>query len=134
MSHIRVFQFLVIVSTICYFSWIVLPYLPIVYSSDVYDLLELNGTGSEFSWHPIVDLIFSFCKLAVCIGLFFFLSWARWLMVALVAISLLMIPFWGLSITPPLDSFIGAVNGLVDGAIIGLFFSSPIKDYFRKDA
>ncbi|MCA2937206.1 MAG: hypothetical protein IM445_21640 [Microcystis sp. M015S1] len=133
MSYIRVFQALVLVSALSYLLWVLLPNFPIAYSADVYDLLALHGTGAHYEWHPIIDLLFAFCKLAVSIGLFFFLSWARWLMILMVVTSVLAIPFLGVSVIPPLDSFIGAINGLVDGAIIGLFFSSPIKNYFRKD-
>lgn len=97
-------------------------------------LLRFSGYGAaHFIQHPLFYYFVLVTKLAAAIGLFFFLSWGRWLFLGALAISLVVIPFGGVSVSPPFDSFIGAINGLTDGAIIALSFSSPIAKYWRKD-
>jgi len=125
MTHIRTFQALVIISIVIYLGWFALPYIPVDYPPATAQLLRFSGYGaSQLIQHPLFYYFVLFAKLAAAIGLFFFLSWGRWLFLGALVISLAVIPFGGVSVSPPFDSFIGALNGLTDGAIIALSFSS----------
>lgn len=134
MSRIRIFQFLVIISAIFYLAWYLLPYTPRNLPPHIRDLLDWGGYGSiAFTQHPLFYFSMGAAKLVSTFGLFLFLYWGRWLFFAMVAISLAMVPFSGMAVAPPLDSFVGSLAALTDGAILALAFFSPIAENMRKD-
>ncbi|MEW6415171.1 MAG: hypothetical protein AB1482_07940 [Pseudomonadota bacterium] len=134
MSRIRIFQFLVIISAVFYLAWYLLPYMQRNFPPHIQDLLDWGGYGSiAFTQHPLFYLSIGAAKLVSTLGLFLFLSWGRWLLLAVVAISIAMVPFSGMAVAPPLDSFVGSLVALTDGAILGLAFFSPIAESMRKD-
>ena len=112
-----------------------LPYLPRGFSTDVQALLALGGYGAA-PWvtEPVFYLSIGAGKLIASLGLILFLSWGRWLFLAIVVTSLASVPFAGIAIAPPLDSVVGYFTVLTDGAILALAFSSPIAERWRKDA
>lgn len=134
MSRIRFFQTLVIVSAFLYLAWFFIPYLPRSHSREVWRALNMSGHGaSSVIQHPAFYLAIGAAKLVATLGLLLFLSWSRWLLVVVLVISIFSIPFAGLTVAPALDSFVGALTGLADGAILALAFSSPIAERWRKD-
>ena len=134
MARIRTFQALVIVSAIFYLAWFSLPYVPMGYAPKIQTLLSYNSYGaSSFVQSPLFYLAIGIGKLVATLGLLLFLSWGRWLLVAVVTTSVASVPFSGITISAPLDTFIGSLTVFTDGAIIALSFSSPIAERWRKD-
>lgn len=62
-----------------------------------------------------------------------FLSWGRWVLVGLLLVSLAQLPFNGIAVGLPHENVIGALTGLIDGAILALAFASPLAEAMRKD-
>jgi hypothetical protein len=135
MTRLRVFQTLVVVSALLYVAWMVLPHLSRTFSPEVQSALAWSGYGGA-SWvsDPRFFLSIGIGKLLSSLGLFLFLSWGRWLLLAVVAISLASVPFAGVSAGIPLDNIIGYFLSLTDGAILALAFFSPLAEAMRKDA
>lgn len=134
MSRIRVFQFLVIISAVFYLAWYLLPYTQRSFPPHIQDLLDWGGYGSiALTQHPLFYLSIGAAKLLSTLGLFLLHSWGRWLLLTTVAISIIMIPFSGMAVAPPLDGFVGSLVALTDGAILALAFFSPIAEIMRKD-
>ncbi len=134
MTRIRIFQLLVVVSLICYLAWAFLPYTSRVFPKEVSDLLAWGGYGSHhWTQHPLFYISIGLAKIISSIGLFLLLSWGRWLLLLVVVVSVASVPFYGMAISVPLDSFVGALTGLSDGAILALAFFSPISEAMRKD-
>lgn len=135
MSRVRIFQFLVIISGVLYIAWYLLPYTQKNFPPNIQDLLDWGGYGSiALTQHPLFYFSMGTAKLISTLGLFLFLSWGRWLLLAVVTISIALVPFSGMAVASPLDSFVGSLAALTDGAILALAFFSPISESMRKDA
>lgn len=134
MARTRIFQLLVLASLVSYLLWFFLPYSPRAFPKEVSNLLAWGGYGSH-SWtqHPFFYLSIGLGKVVSSIGLLLFLSWGRWLLLAIVVVSVASVPFSGMAITVPLDNLVGSLTGLTDGAILALAFFSPISEAMRKD-
>ena len=135
MTRIRAFQLLVITSALLYSVWLLLPYAPRSFSSEVRTILSLGGYGGS-AWvnDPRFYLSIGAGKIIASFGLFLFLPWGRWLLLAVVSISLASVPFAGVSTGVPLDNLVGYVLSLTDGAILALAFTSPVSEVIYKDA
>ena len=135
MTRIRTFQTLVVVSSVLLVFWYALPHLPLYYRPEIQTLLSYSGVGAP-AWiqHPTFYLSLGAAKLISLLGLFLFLSWGRWLFTACVLVGVAVLPLSGIAVIPPLDSLIGGVLCLLDGAIFALAFLSPIAECWRKDA
>jgi hypothetical protein len=135
MTRVRVFQTLVVISALLYIAWIGLPHLSRTFSPDVQKVLALGGYGGA-SWvtDPRFFLSVGIGKLLSSLGLFLFLSWGRWLLLAVVAVSLASAPFAGVSTGVPLDNIVGYLLCLTDGAILALAFFSPFAEAMHKEA
>ncbi len=134
MARTRIFQLLVLASLASYLLWFLLPYSPRAFPKEVSDLLAWGGYGSH-SWaqHPLFYLSIGLGKVVSSIGLLLFLSWGRWLLLAIVVVSVASVPFSGMAISVPLDTVVGSLTGLTDGAILALAFFSPLSEAMRKD-
>lgn len=135
MTRVRAFQTLVVISALLYIAWMVLPHLSRSFSPEIQKVLASGGYGGA-SWvtDPRFFLSVGVGKLLSSLGLFLFLSWGRWLLLAVVAVSLASVPFAGVSIGVPLDNIVGYLLSLTDGAILALAFFSPLAEAMRKDA
>ncbi|HWV19046.1 MAG TPA: hypothetical protein VNZ68_10775 [Rhodocyclaceae bacterium] len=134
MGRIYIFQRLVIASTAIFLAWSFLPYAPIEHVPEVSELLAWHGYGALIQLpYPLAPLLLGFVKVMSSIGLYFLRPWGRWLLLSLLLINVSLQPFYGLTVGAPLDSFFGSLLGLLDGAILGLAFLSPISEAMRKD-
>lgn len=132
MSRVRLFQLLVLLSVVLHFAWIVLPGgNP---SPEQQEALRWGGHGGvPLLQHPFVYVAMGAAKLVAAIGMVLFLSWGRWVLAGLLALSLAQLPFNGIGVALPYESLIGALTGLIDGAVLALAFASPLADAMRKD-
>lgn len=134
MTRVRLFQSLVVASLLAYGAFFLLPLAPVNHSSDVQALLEYAGYGGAISpSHPLIFIPIALLKIVASIGLILFLAWGRWLLLAHIAISLALIPFIGMAIYTPMDSMIGFISAMLDGALLMLCFTPPYCNYLRRD-
>lgn len=134
MTRVRTFQSLVVVSVLLYGVWMALPHIPRTLSPEVQQMLSTSGYGGQ-TWVMDPRYYFSvgLAKVLASVGLLLFLSWGRWLFVAVAAIALASVPFSGVSVGAPLDNAVGYVATLLDGAILALAFSSPLSEAMHRD-
>lgn len=133
MSHIRLFQILVVASAAITAAWYALPHMGLAYDARTAQLLGLSGDGaSPFTQSPMFYLSFGVAKLVSTIGLLLRANWGRWVLFAVTGASWAAIPFSGIVVAAPLDCLIGTVLGYGDGVILALAFYGPISDRFRK--
>jgi hypothetical protein len=133
MSRVRVFQALVVLSVLLHFAWLLLPGGSA--SPDAQEALRWGGHGGTLALqHPLIYVAFGAVKLVAALGLLFFLAWGRWVLACLLLVSLAQIPFNGIAVGLPHENVVGALTGLVDGAVLALSFASPLSRNLRKDA
>jgi hypothetical protein len=78
-------------------------------------------------------LISLLLKIGVSFGLLMLFSWARWLMLGLAVFNGFIIFLSGVVVGFPVDSLIGYLLTLSEGAILALLFLSPIAQLIRQD-
>ena len=128
---VRAFQSLVVLSTLLSIALWLLPYLPISMAPEFEGLLSANGADALF--YEIAFEIRTYLPaayLVAAIGLFFFTWWGRWLFVGCYAVGVVVTIVGGFIVLPALDSTFFLVVTLVDGAILGLAFFSPLSEHF----
>jgi hypothetical protein len=123
----------VVVSVLLGIALWVNPYIPITRAPEVADLLSANGADALF-----YEIAFGIRKylpavfIVAAIGLFFFTWWGRWLFAACYAVGLFVTIIGGFTVSPALDSAIFLLVTLIDGAILGLAFLSPLSEHFDR--
>lgn len=134
MTRIRTFQLLVAASVLLYVYWVLLPHMARTFPPEVQQIISFGGYGGQ-PWvvDPRFYLSLGVAKLLASLGLVLFLSWGRWLFVAVSAIGLACVPFSGLSVGVPLDNLVGYLAALIDGAVLAISFSSPFSEAMRRD-
>lgn len=78
----------------------------------------------------IADMILFF---VAQVGLLFFRPFARWLLAALLVITLLSDPFMGLLVLSPLEHFLAALVGLLACLTLAIAIFSPLSAEFRSE-
>lgn len=138
MTLLRKYQAIVIVSFLLYVVWNITSFIFVPLPELHDDILRWSGYGSP----PWADDLLSdaryvwFClvlKLVVSLGLVLLLSWARWLMLVMVAFTAFTTLISGLLIGFAIDSVIGYFVTLSEGAILALVFLSPIAQMMKQD-
>lgn len=134
MTKVRFFQTLVGISLLAYGIFFLFPLLPINHSPAFQSLLEYSGYGGLIPPdHPFVYLPVALLKIVASFGLFLFLTWGRWLLLAHIAISMALVPFIGVIIYTPMDGLASYVSATIDGALLILCFTPPYSEYMRRD-
>ena len=112
----------------------VLPKLTFLFSDDSMQLMKYGGHGAHVAMnHPII-FAFYLLPFPAFISLFYFKNWGRYLLVVFLAIGLVGSFFFGVSISGPPETFFGYAASLLDGAIVGLAFLSPLKGRFSHSS
>jgi hypothetical protein len=129
----RQFRALVIAALVCHAVVLfVLPRFPFLFSEDSMRLMRYSGHGAHVAMsHPIIYALY-LLPLPAFVGLYFFKNWGLYLLVAFLSLALFGSFFFGVSISGPPETFFDYAATLLDGAIIGLAFLSPLKERFWK--
>jgi hypothetical protein len=130
---IKAYQSLVVLSFLLGIALWALPYIPISSAPEVKELLNANGADALF--YEIAFGIRKYLPAAMtiaAIGLFFFTWWGRWLFAACYIVGLVVTVIGGLTVSPALDSAVSLIVTLIDGAILGLAFLSPLSENFDR--
>ena len=127
------FQSLVVLSILLGLALWVSPHLPISRAPEVMELLNANGADAlsyELAFGVRKYLPAAF--IVGAIGMFFFTWWGRWFFAACYAVGLVVTIIAGFTVSPAIDSAIFLLATLVDGAILGLAFFSPLSEHFDR--
>lgn len=129
------FRGLVVAAFVCHgIVLFVLPRFPFLFSADTMQMMRYGGHGAHVAMnHPILFGLY-LLPFPAFIALYFFQNWGRYLLLAFVSIALFGSFFFGVSISGPPETFFGYAASLLDGAIIGLIFLSPLKGRFLKSS
>ena len=80
--------------------------------------------SNAFSVVPIWLALFAF------VGLFFLQNWGRYLFLLAVASYVATSLLFGYRVGVPIEMFLGDIVSILDGVILAVAFSSPIKEHF----
>lgn len=93
---------------------------------DIQSILAHSGHGAVLSpGSPLYYVPFISAMIA-CIGLLMLARWARTLLLASTVAGLLIVPFAGVWVMAPFESFVGTIAGILGPALLGIAYSSPI--------
>ena len=96
------------------------------------DLMRYGGHGARLNpTHPIFYVIY-LVPYPALIGMYFFQSWGRYVLLAFVCLVLTGTFFLGVSISGPPETFVSHGAALLDGAILALAFLSSLKEQFVR--
>lgn len=132
MNNIRLFQMLVVSTTVIYIVWFFLPYWSGYLSDDEYRLAEYAGYGAILPVHHVLYYSVWFgLWLISALGLLFFQNWARHLYLVLSLLSLVTAPFSGFVVQPPVDALFSNATLLLDGALLAVAYLTPLAASFK---
>ena len=66
------------------------------------------------------------------VGMFFFQNYGRVLFLFMYVLSILMIPFFGITVSAPIESIMFSIGDVLDIVIIALAYFSPLRKYFKR--
>lgn len=112
----------------------VLPKLPFLFSAETIELMKYGGHGARLAMDH--GLIFALYLLPypAYVALYFFKNWGRHLLLFYVFVLLVGSFFFGASVSGPPETFVAFAATLLDGAILGLSFLSPLAASFTRRA
>lgn len=133
MTRTRLFQSLVVLSTLFCATWYTLPYVPVALTPDIEWLLQANGAGgSQVVREPWFYNSHFAARLVAGVALFFFVWWGRWLLLLVLAVDVVAVLFGGVTVTPAIDQLVYLLLYLCEGAVVALAFSEPLATAFRR--
>jgi hypothetical protein len=130
---IRGFRIFVVISWLILLASYVLPEYVVPSDLGLARLARYDGfgallRGNFFFVFPLWLMLFA------SVGLFFLQNWGRYVYLAGVAYSVVAALLFGYRVSSPLESFLGAIGGLLDGAILTLCFLTSLRAYFHRPA
>ncbi|MCF6211895.1 MAG: hypothetical protein L3J88_10725 [Gammaproteobacteria bacterium] len=131
LNLVKLFQVLIVISTLNYVILFFLPYFPEVFSPETQKILAYNGYGAVISSHLFIYGTVFLLWILSAIGIFFFQNYGRILFLFMYILSIFMIPFFGVSVSAPIESLMFAISDILDIAIITLAYFSPLSGYFK---
>lgn len=120
------FRVLVLAYAITYVWYFTLTDRTAKLPADIQKILEYSGYGARLSGDSALHSIPFIAAMAGCAGLLLYARWGRALLLASIVMGIAIVPFAGMSITLPLDGFVGAVAGTLGAVVLALSFSPPI--------
>lgn len=131
---VRLFQYLVIASTLIGILLWVLVFVPLPVNEDAMAMRNAAGFDAVdpmVTWMIALSLqaLFVLCAFGLC----FFKWWARWLYAGAYAAGLLNSLVSGTTVWFAWEAVLFQITTLMDGAIITLAFLPPLARYFEAD-
>ena len=129
----RTFQILVCVTWLLFALTYVLPFGLGTNDTEMTRLLQFDTYGGVLSnYSRLWSTLILWGWLFASIGVFFVLRWGKWLYAALFLSSLIVTPFFGLRVGSPIETTLGSLVDVLDGAILALMYFSPVANWFEK--
>lgn len=129
----ELFRWIVVVSTGLFVLVWLLPFFDYRWlNQDELDVLSCAGQGSVLPSNVFIYWGLFVLWLIVSIGLWFFVAAARTAFLSLLIITSIASFFWGPSIRTPLETGIGNIVMMSDGAILVMAYFTSISSEFKK--
>lgn len=128
----KTFQLIIIASLVLQAVWLILPFSwEYIYHGDQLELLSWNTYGAFINTSGIAPYLMFAVYIISSAGLFTLKKWGRVLFLCLTVFSIIGTPIWGISVSPPLDSSIGYIVSLCDGAILTIAYLTHLATEFN---
>lgn len=131
---IGIFRVLVLIALGLYLACVALPFTGWTVDLTAKMALAWYGAGASAGvLHPFVFVVLVAVRLAATIGLLLLFTWSRRLYAAWLLAGAVHAAFAGVNVAPAIDSAVGYVSLLLDGALLALAYSPPLAPAFRVD-
>ena len=128
----RIFISIVLATLVSYATWFLTPlFWNHMYDGPVLDALTWNGYGAVISTSGPVPYVLLGIYAIICIGLIKFKYWARSGLVVFVGASVVLSPFWGLSVQYGIDAIFAYILTLGQGAMLTISFLTGLSNEFE---
>jgi hypothetical protein len=130
-----IFRYLVVATAALTVLFWAMPYFDYMWFSDEQlNLLDQNGLGAVILGNDFIYWGTLLIWLALSVGLFFYLRFARVGFIAFYVLSLGLGLFYGVQVLTPYESTISSLIGLADGAIIAIAYLTSVGGKFAKNS
>lgn len=125
----RHFQTTVIITAALYTAFFFMPQIwHHIYAEEVVNILSMSGTGGTLESTSPIPYIYSMLYILSLLGLYTYRTAAKWLFIILIAYNFLVSPYLtGISVSMYLDTSIGYLLTLFEGALIVMLYSDGIE-------
>ena len=131
---LRLFQAMVVASTVIGLLLFVWPYLPIPMSERMAAFRSYGGAGALApAATTIVFFVAQPLWIVSAIGLYFLRWWGRLMLVGTYVLTMLASLLGGIWVQLPWESFLGTIATLMDGAVLALAFLPPLSGHFARE-
>lgn len=129
---VRVYRNAILLLVSVYVLYMYMPFFwPYLYSEQTQTFLDFSGIDAVITFSSLQAYIISFFYLLFCAGLYKFSSVARVGYTILVVLNLTIGAF-GYSASAYLDTSIGYLISLLEGAILAMIYTTDIAKKFKK--
>ncbi|MCP5005296.1 MAG: hypothetical protein GY941_15380 [Planctomycetes bacterium] len=131
----KIFISIILATLTSYVAWFCVPqFWTQMYDGAILDALMWNGYGAVISTSGPLPYMFLGVYAVICIGLLKFKYWARSGLVVFVVASVVLGPFWGLSVQYGIDVIFGYILTLGQGAMLAISFLTGLSNEFENSA
>jgi len=132
----KVYRSIVLLMAVVYTFYFFLPYFwAQIYNEETLYFLSLGGSSSSVDMSGPFPFLIAIVYLLSYLGLYNFHTGARILFTCLVCFSILIAPFiFGYSASAYLDSSVGYLFSLLEGAVLVMVYLTEISNKFNKNA
>jgi hypothetical protein len=125
---ITVFRTLVLVYGLTSAWYFVLPYNRHKLPENVQAILAYAGYEAVLAADSPLYYVSIALTFVACLGLLLLARWGRTALVGSAIAAIAITPFAGVSVVAPFDSFVGSIAGTLGAVLLGISFSSPIRE------
>jgi hypothetical protein len=127
----KLFRALVVISTVNYLIWFFQLVLGgRLISPGTWDALSWNGYGALLPFPEKIWWLMMLLSVAVAVGLFHFSKSARLVFTCLIGFFGVARLLAGVQVETALDSLLGYITNIADGAVIVMAYTSPLRERF----
>ncbi|MEZ5452461.1 MAG: hypothetical protein R3E93_06510 [Thiothrix sp.] len=96
------------------------------------EYLLVEDTKGSSTWNMILGGCFLALLVIALLGMWLFKFWAKTLYMIIMVVSIPLYPWFGVIIMTPWESLFNDSILLIDGILISMMFSSPVREAFTK--
>lgn len=126
------FRCLVLVSTVLFIFFWMLPYLGLNFTEDEKNILSWYGYGSYIPDSKVINWGLFSAWLVLSVGIFFYNRLARSCFLWLLIFTCISCLFWGFKIYTPLETMLSTLISIFDGAMLSLMYLTSLNEKFLK--
>lgn len=96
------------------------------------EYLFTEETEASSTWENLLFLGLLLALIITFAGIWFFKHWARILYVCIMLLSIPLYPYSGVTIMTPWESLLNDAILLLDGILLAMMFTDPVRETFAK--